>query len=184
MNKESGQSLVEVIIAITVGIFVVMSLVFATIFSLRNANFSKTSAQATKLAQEGIERVKYGRDRNLTINSNGGLGSVNSWDGDASGVGSIWDYLIEGNCGSSTSPVTYCYLNVSSQGELTYLTVDSKIPSLAEQIPPDNPAFKRVIILSDDSATYNLQKTVTSIVQWRDFAGEHESKLTTILRKL
>lgn len=178
---QKGQSLIEVIIAITVGVFVVMSLVFATIFSLRNANFSKASAQATKLAQEGIERVRSGRDRNLAISSGEGLGSVNSWDGDVTGAGALWAYQIEGSCGSSVVPVTYCYLNVSPQGILSYLAVDSKIPEGAEEIPGTN--FKRVVILSDEPLTYYLQKTVTSIVSWKDFAGEHESKLTTILRR-
>jgi DNA-binding NarL/FixJ family response regulator len=41
-----------------VAIIVVGALTFATIASLRNAQFSQNQAQATKLAQEGLEKVK------------------------------------------------------------------------------------------------------------------------------
>lgn len=180
MSSENGQSLAEVIVAATVGILVVAALTFTTIFSLRNANFAKNSAQATKLAQEGMERVRTGRDRNQAINA---LGSVTSWNGDSSGTGAIWSYQINSNCGTAGPPPTFCYFNTTNQGVLNYLTTASVMPSLAEPIPPTKPIFHRAVILSDDSS-FATQKTVTVVVTWSDFAGSHESKLTTILRKL
>lgn len=181
MHIEKGQSLIEVIVAVAVGTLVVAALTFATIFSLRNANFSKTSAQATKLAQEGIERVRAGRDRNqcLTLPPN-----VNSWNGGNSSCpgGSVWDYQINGNCGNtSLTPPTYCYFNVLSGGELQYIGAAAAVPSSAESIAPN---FKRVVVLSDETAFYRNEKKATVIVNWTDFSGPHESKLTTILRKL
>lgn len=186
MRSENGQTLIEVIVATTVGILVVTALTFATIFSLRNASFSKNSAQATKLAQEGIEKVRTGRDRNECINnppSDSDVSVVNSWNGNSGdlncpGSGSIWTYLIYSKCSTQT---LNCYFNATSTGVLNYLTSSSSIPSLAEQIPPN---FKRVIILSDDSGSFTTQKTVTVIVQWTDASGPHESRLTTILRKI
>lgn len=184
MDNEAGQSLIEVIVAIAVGTLVVSALTFATIFSLRNANFSKTSAQATKLAQEGIERVRAGRDRNqcLTLPPD-----VNSWKGDNSSCpgGSIWDYQISGNGLCDDPSLGKCYFNVGLGGILTNIGFASALfpASLAEGIPTANPVFRRAVLLSDDS-TYATQKTVTVIVRWSDFAGEHESKLTTILRKI
>ncbi len=185
MDSEKGQSLVEVTIAATVGIMVVSALTFATIFSLRNANFAKTSSQATKLAQEGIERVRTGRDRNQAINNNGALGNVTSWNGDSRGTGAVWDYQINGNC------TTYCYFNVDTAGSLQFLNAAASIPSAAETIGQ----FRRVVILSDNSSSvtlpdgtsvpsYQIQKTVTALVTWTDFAGSHESRLVTILRRL
>lgn len=184
--SSKGQTMIELVIVVTVIIIVVVALTFATIASLRNSNFAKNQSQATKLAQEGIERVRVGRDRNQPIVSNGGLGSVTSWDGDITGAGKIWDYQIEGNCGNTTivpNPV-YCYLNVDSQGILNYLTASSVFPQLAEAIPPppSQPLFQRAVILSDDSSTFNARKTVTVVVKWADFAGDHESRLKTILR--
>ncbi|EKE05884.1 MAG: hypothetical protein ACD_19C00167G0001 [uncultured bacterium] len=191
-NKlESGQSLVEVIVASVVGIFVVSALTFTTIFSLRNANFAKTSAQATKLAQEGVESVRTGRDRNRAITGLGG--DPTSWDGSSSSTcsgsdaksDSIWCYQIDSTCSNQLNP--NCYFNVISKGDVTNIGVlnnlgnGSSIPTLAEQIPPN---FRRVVILSDTAADYTTQKKVTVIVTWTDFAGSHESRLITILRKL
>ena len=52
--------------------------------------------------------------------------------------------------------------------------------------------FRRVILLSDDlndnknfsDDNWQNTKRVTSVVRWADFSGPHESRLTTILRKL
>lgn len=180
LSDENGQTLLELIVVIGVAVIVIGALVFATISSLRNAQFAKNQSQATKLAQEGIERARLGRDRNQAI---GGLGNVTSWNGGPSGNGAIWNYQINGNCGSTAlNPPTYCYFNVTDQGVLNYLTASSSLPSAAEAIPPApaTAVFHRAIILSDDSS-YQIQKTVTSLVQWTDFSGTHQSRLTTIL---
>lgn len=192
---QRGQSLIEVIIAVTVGVLVLTALTFATIFSLRNASFSKNSAQATKLAQEGIERVRAGRDRNssITITSS----AVTSWNGSSSSScsgapsvksDSFWCYQITGpllcnNPGTGAQ----CYFTVNSTtGALTYINSWTSFPtSFYEGIPSSaNPVFKRVVFISDEASTYSIQKTVTAVVTWTDFAGPHESKLTTILRNL
>lgn len=167
----------ELVVVIAVAVIVISALTFATIGSLRNAQFAKNQAQATKLAQEGLERVRTGRDRNADILPAGALGSVVSWNGNGSADSAIWDYQINVNC------IPDCYFKVTDQSVLNYLIASSAFPGGAEAIPPP-PAtaiFHRVIILSDD-ATYETQKKVTSIVRWTDFSGEHESKLTTILR--
>lgn len=175
MRHEKGQSLIEVIVAATVGILVVTALTFATIFSLRNAGFSKASAQATKLAQEGIERVRTGRNRNAAItNFRIGENLITSWNGDANGSGALWDAQINGSC------IPNCYFKIMDQsGVLNYVGAAATIPPGAEPVPPQ---FKRAVILSDD-ANYQNQKKVTVIVTWTDSSGAHESKLTTILGK-
>lgn len=159
-----GQTLLEVIVTSAVGILVVSALTFAVIFSLRNAGFAKNQAQATKLAQEGIEKVRSFRDRNSVI-SGFTLGSnpVDSWE-DAD----MWGQ-ITGNCDP-------CYFKINSSGQFQYAGTSL---SNGEPIPP----FTRAIMLSD-GPNFAVEKNVTAIVQWTDFAGTHESKLTTILRKL
>lgn len=143
-----GQSLIEVIIATTVGILVVTALTFATIFSLRNANFAKNSAQATKLAQEGIEKVRTLRDRD--------------------GFTQLWPITF-----SCSIEVNNCYFYFNAVG-----TLMGGNALIFETIPPN---FKRQFQIEDAGAE---QKKVTSIVRWTDFAGDHESELTTILGKL
>ncbi|MBI2314651.1 prepilin-type N-terminal cleavage/methylation domain-containing protein [Candidatus Daviesbacteria bacterium] len=184
MNHERGQSLLEVIIAMTVGILVVTALVFATIFSLRNAQFAKNSAQATKLAQEGIERVRSGRDKNVQINlvsttdcpTSGN--AVNSWDGSDSGS-PIWNCKIHDSYGSGGNAY---FKFIFTSLNLEFVDTNADFPSAPEEIPQS--IFKRIIILSDDASTYSTEKKVTVLVRWTDFAGPHESRLTTILRKL
>ncbi len=186
-KRGNGQSLIELIVVIAVVSIVVGALVFATIGSIRNASFAKNQAQATKLAQEGLERVRSGRDRNSAI-SIGGT-SVTFWNGSSSSSlcsgtsdiksDSIWCYKISGS-GLCEDGSLKCYFNVDSNGNLANKGfAQNSIPSLAESIPP----FTRVITLSDDS-DYQNTKTVTTIVTWKDFSGSHESRLTTILRKI
>lgn len=183
----NGQSLIEVIIVMMVGILVVVALTFATIFSLRNANFAKTSAQATKLAQEGIERVRTGRDRNSAISGTPTYPTcdpscpVSSWNGTNPTAGdSIWDDQLYNACGSGMN----CYFKfaATSGSDLNFITTSSNFPSSGtESIAP---GFNRAIILSDDATSYQTQKTITVIVRWTDATGAHDSKLTTVLRKL
>lgn len=190
MFNNKGQTLIELVVVVAVIVMVVGALVFATIASLRNSSFAKNQAQATKLAQEGLERVRTGRDRNECIKNLSS--SVNSWNGNSTdtncpGLGSIWDYSINQQCGSSqASPPLYCYLNVNAQGVLTYLIASSDVPTSAESIADANGnfIFQRVVVLSDRQPSYDSEKTVTVIVRWIDFSGKHDSKLTTLLRKI
>jgi len=178
-GNQKGQTLIELIVVIAVSVIVVGALVFATIASLRNAQFAKNQVQATKLAQEGIERVRIGRDRNKAITILGTT-NVNSWNGNSSGVGAIWDYQIANGCASGISG-TACYFKLSPTGEsLTYITSSPTFPDLGTE---EFGQFKRAIILNDDSS-WRVQKTVTAIVRWVDFSGDHMSRLTTILRKI
>ncbi len=160
MNHESGQSLVEVIVAATVGILVVSALTFATIFSLRNASFAKNSAQATKLAQEGIEKVRTIRDRDGKISYTGGNISVSKFS-------DLYDASLSFNCPSNC----YFYFNAASM-----LAGGTNV-----NLEPILPGFQRQFLIEDEGSG---QKRITVVVQWTDFAGPHESRLTTILRKL
>ena len=176
-SSEKGQSLMELIVVITVIVFVVGALTFATIASLRNAVFAQNQAQATKLAQEGTEKVRSERDRGNPISGfNIGSDNIASWQDS-----NLWSNQINGNCGDiAATPPTYCYFKINNSGRLQYLTSASSIPlSTVEVIG----LFKRAVILSDD-VDFQTQKTVMVIVTWTDFSGQHESKLTTILRKL
>lgn len=181
---QRGQSLIEVIVAATVGILVVTALTFATIFSLRNAGFAKNSAQAIKLAQEGIERVRTGRDRGDPI-SGFFIGSyiIDSWQDP-----NLWNYSISSSCGSNN-----CYFKFNGSN-FQYFGTGNDIPSNAED-PLGDGKFKRAVILSDDSSpvalpdgtitsSYKVQKTATVLVRWTDATGSHDSNLSTILRKL
>lgn len=61
-TNEKGQSLVEVVVALAVVVLAITALVRVTVTSIRNANFAKNRALATKYAQEWIEEARQLRD--------------------------------------------------------------------------------------------------------------------------
>lgn len=169
LPNQKGQTLLELVIVITVGAIIVVALTFATISTLRNAQFAKNQSQATKLAQEVLERVRTGRDRDSSIGSSFTLGGapVTSWsDND------MWR-SITATCSSNA------YFTVDNAGLLSYEACANVVPSSILAVN----GFTSSIIIAD-SATFSSEKTVTAIVSWRDFSGEHESRQTTILRRL
>ncbi|MBI2599684.1 prepilin-type N-terminal cleavage/methylation domain-containing protein [Candidatus Daviesbacteria bacterium] len=194
-RNQTGQTLLELIVVVLISIVVIGALVFATISSLRNAQFAKNQAQATKLAQAGIELVRTGRDRDLSI-TNIPSATVSTWGGTAGSClaeptiksDSMWCYQVYNGCGSGVSNTT-CYFklipnNGSKDGTISYLTSSTVFPPSGTEDVYGDGKFNRVIVINDDSNTYKVQKTVTVIVRWTDFSGPHESKLTSVLRRL
>lgn len=193
-QSEKGQTLMELVVVISVMVVVVGALTFATIASIRNASFAQNQLQATKLAQEGIERVRTGRDRIQQITISGT--EVTSWNSDLTDAGSIWNYRLSGISGLCESKQSEgkCYFNISSSSKMQNIgfNLTSFPEQLAEGIPTDKPVFRRVVTLSDDlneygnfsDDDYQNAKRATALVKWTDFSGSHESRLTTILRRL
>ena len=159
--RQAGQSLLEVVIALAVIVIIVGALTFATISSIRNSQVAKNHAQATKLAQEGIEWVRTGRDRNQCITGMENTSpAVYSWSGsntDCVTIGDIWSYQITGSgrC-NDTALNKQCYFNISPNGQLKYLGGFTYPPSqtvldTTEGIPSTKRVFSRMVLLSDES---------------------------------
>ena len=160
ISSSRGQSLAEVIVASAVGILVVSALVFAIIFSLRNANFSKNQAQATKLAQEGMEKVRSIRDRDgVVIFTHSGGTTAKFTD--------LWSVRLRDSC----DPCYFTFVSNNLNGGVitSYETLTN--------------GMLRQVQMSDD-INFDKEKTISVVVKWVDFAGSHESRLKTILRKL
>lgn len=62
LSRNSGQSLVEVVVGLALAILVLGGLINAVVTSLRNSNFAKSQAEATKLAQQRMEWIRINRD--------------------------------------------------------------------------------------------------------------------------
>ena len=160
--NSNGQSLMELVVVIAVIIIVVAALTFATIASLRNASFSQNQAQATKLAQEGLEKMRSLRDRDTT-----GAGIWSTSTSCSSSVPSTCPVT------QSSCPAGGCYFFFNSSNVLKNGTAAN-----SEAISPGN--FKRQFFIEDIGVD---QKKVTVVVTWIDVSGPHESRLTTILRR-
>jgi Tfp pilus assembly protein PilV len=63
-KNKSGQSLIEILIAISAITIVLVSLVAAATRSLSGSVSARTQALATKLAEEQMEKIRAYRDRN------------------------------------------------------------------------------------------------------------------------
>lgn len=162
MLSEKGQSLMELVVVVAVAVIVVGALTFATIASLRNAQFAKNQIQVTKLAQEGLEKVRSLRDRD---------GPVDYIRADSTRTQKFSDLW-----GITFACPANCYFFFNSQGTLTGGTQTN-----FEKIEPN---FKRQFQIEEEGSDPVAQKKITTKVLWTDFSGDHESKLTTILRKI
>lgn len=178
-----GQTLIEVIVVITVGLLVVAALTFATLFAIRSSQVAQNQSQATKLAQEGIEKIKSDRDRGGKISSTlGGYPNqyypVTSWKDDG-----FWNWSLF-SCSSSRPNYGRTYFKFGNGDEIIYFGcgVDPFSSNRAELV--NNNKFQRAIKIMDKSSTYQVEKEVEVTVKWSDFSGAHETKQNTILRRL
>ncbi|MDP3973850.1 MAG: prepilin-type N-terminal cleavage/methylation domain-containing protein [Candidatus Daviesbacteria bacterium] len=172
MLNSRGQTLIELLVVVTVAIIVITALVFATITSLRNAELSKNQIQASKYAQEGIEKVRSIRNRDGELIFTDGGGPIDKFSG-------LWNKQLNSSC------VDYCYFKLYRQDRDADGNPDDYLNSETISSFEDlTGEFQRQVQMIDNSTTYSLEKTINVIVKWRDFAGEHESKLTTVLGKI
>lgn len=65
---EKGQTLVEMVFALGVAVLVIVALVAATTFAVRNAQFARNESLASKYGQEEMELVRAFRDKNGLAN--------------------------------------------------------------------------------------------------------------------
>lgn len=63
-HQESGQSLVEVIVAVGIIVVTIVGLISSNTLGLNNAQFARNKALAAKYAQEAIEWLRTQRDQN------------------------------------------------------------------------------------------------------------------------
>lgn len=66
-KQEKGQSLIEVLAALSVVVLVILALVIITTISIRNATFAKNQSLATSYAQELIEEARDLRNKNKEV---------------------------------------------------------------------------------------------------------------------
>lgn len=165
-RKESGQSLIEVLAALTVTSVVIVALVVVSLSGLKNSQFAQNQAKATKYAQDLIEKVKAIKDRNLEVEFQG--------NGERYTV-SLSEFFHNGDqfkCPDVDNP---CYFQL-----------DSGTLSLSETTPDSRHE------ISGDLFTYEIamwrsttqEENIRVKVLWQDAQGEHESNLQTVMTPL
>lgn len=63
LNFESGQTLIEVVVALMVTVLIIVALLAATTVAVRNSQSAQNQALSTKYAQEGMEYLRALRDK-------------------------------------------------------------------------------------------------------------------------
>lgn len=157
-----GQSLLEIVVVLGVTVVIVGGLTVTTVIGLRNSQFSKTQAQATKLAQRALEEVKVIKSQNLTVDWSP---TVTKWN-------DLWDRNLTSDC--LPAPVCNFILTVSTPFGLKYQSAPEALAGTD---------FKRQIMITDEPSYSFTQKRVTALITWSDTTGTHESRLVTILAK-
>ena len=119
------------------------------------------------------------RDRNEEISFTGLNEQDQNQKSDYS-FSELWNYaLSSAKCNSATKnlPCTF-YFNSSNENQLTR---DDKIYE-----EDSTKQFQRQVFIGDETQNnlYQKEKIVTVVVKWTDFSGDHESRLSTILRNL
>lgn len=170
MQKQTGQSLIEVLVALSVTLIMIVALIAFVLSGLKNAQFAQSQSKATKLAQETMEQIKTIRDRNGSVSfTYSGTSTNNFLD--------LWNINMSRECnpvGSTSGP---CYFQLNN----FILTGDAG--NLLAKDTLEN-QFTRQILLEDTAIgdSYKTEKKVTVIVKWTDSTGEHESNIQTILK--
>lgn len=169
-SRQRGQALLEILVALAIGVIIATAFVTLGVVSVRNSSFSRNQVSATKLAQEGIEAMISIRDQD-TVGAVLGNGSNDQWS----------KLVVNSSFGLSClpDPTQTC----SGDFQLSACTLGS-IPQrcISKTSTPEviNTIFSRKIQITD--AGTNV-KNVTAIVWWSDGQGLHKSVLSRKLQK-
>ncbi len=184
-TNQSGQSLLEITITVGISAMIITALVMTTLLGLRNSQLAQNQTQATKLAQEGLERVRAIRNNDNNANGMtttiGPTAGVYHWYGTTNPV---WVIDIFGNVNNpgNICKVTNCqwFFSSACQSAPANCTLITSIVG-RETLNVNN--FTRSVLIEDvDQPSKNPnQKRVSSIVTWNDASGTHQSQLSTYL---
>lgn len=204
ISAQSGQSLLEVVIALSATGVVLGALLLITITGLNNNRFAQNQVKATKYAQETIDKIKSIRDRDSEVKLRvGGCESIK--------FSQLYIHRLYSNqvsCAASQGVCTnvpqgtpneswgcYFILRSNETGQDTVFSLDE--PATVSQIEEcvsesslqtdcnssTSSGFKRKIFITDKQSNYDKEKLITVSVSWEDASGLHESSLRTILTK-
>ena len=177
--KDKGQTLIEMLIAIAVGTLIVASILGLATRASRNANSARTSGQASKLAQQGMEIVR-------NIRSVDEADYIKSFSPPCP-ANCRWSDLYGFDI--TTDPTTFVLVKSGGSCGIDSWCLSGQYPP-PETITNDNQNFSRIVSIRDDGTdcTLNLtdaqSKEVTVRVSWNDPAGPHEINVVSCINWL
>ncbi|MBI2593426.1 prepilin-type N-terminal cleavage/methylation domain-containing protein [Candidatus Daviesbacteria bacterium] len=175
MSNQKGQTLLELVVGMSLIAVVIGAMAITTTYSLRNTQFSKNQAQATMLAQENMEKVRTIKSANYGVCLQGKTPCL-TWE-------EIWDETFGSYSSKSCTLIGCTYIpsnNCTVTGDITKalcLTYSENPIDLGN-------GFTAQVIIEDEPGLAGTQKRVTSKVFWTDTTGQHSSDLVTVFSKL
>lgn len=182
MNSQ-GQSLLELVVGMGLIVVVVGAMAVVTINSLQNNQFAKNQVQATKMAQENLEKVHTIKRTNFGVctKTNVDTGSnCSNWE-------DIWTIsfgTIASGCITNATGCTFNLVNnctVDTGGTPSTVVKPFCLRYSATRAVDPGGILTSQMIIEDEA---DSQKKVTSRVYWKDSSGEHSSDLATILTRI
>lgn len=190
-QKNNGQALIEVLVALTIGVIIAGAFVSLGALSVRNSTFSSNQARATRLAEEGIEATITIRDQN-TATAIRSFSTVDQWI-------ELFDTSVNLSCpavsdegrltvscnGDFLLEIAPCTINTVQQRCIERNATAYTDPSWRLATP--NTQFSRKIRITNTDADgdgviepeeITSVKNVTVFVWWNDASGRHESVLS------
>ncbi len=155
---QKGQTLIEVLIAAAVVVMISVSLISASLISVKDSKFSQNQAVATDLSQKMIEEVRVERDKRIT---------ANRWDlfnALAGGGSACYGYLA--GSFNLTLPEVSC---ASATGFVTVGNVDFFPLTKIQRINTDQGAYAVCVFSTvrfDDSTGPRYSKKRTILTNW------------------
>ena len=178
MNKLGckGQTLLELVVGLGIIMVVLGAAAISVTQSLRNSQFSKNNAQATKLAQENLEKVRTIKNSNFGVCLTSNINTCLTWE-------NIWTQIF-GNLPACANPTATCTFEILNSPCTLTATGTKPICLVYKSSPAIVPGgfFSYQVYIEDEVS--NLQKRVTSKVFWTDSTGQHVSELVTVLSKI
>lgn len=177
MSKQSGQSLLEITITLGICVVIIVALTITTIQGLQSSQFSQNQVQATKYAQEGLEKIRLLKISNTKISIRELGGSDFYWFKTTPTTPIIWDAVLP-------SPASEDQRSLATMFRLPdgCIGVQCSPTNLLSYSDPGESLlsgrFHRVIYIENYQS--NGLK-ITAKVTWTDVSGSHESHLVTIL---
>lgn len=179
LRKESGQSLIEVLIVLVVGSIMLTSLSVMVISSLRNAQYAQNQIKATKYAQEAIDKIRAIRDWNQegsVILNKASVLTIMNFEG-------LWQENLSASPPCGSDPGHYFTLREGPSTDLSIILDDVTCDS-SKDVDLADKGLSRQIFITDNDAPYSQEKKITVKVSWMDAAGRHDSNLQTLLTPL
>jgi Tfp pilus assembly protein PilV len=164
ITNQKGQSLIEVVIALSIAIIVAVAFTNVTITSVRNAQFAKNQNLATKYAQQTIEYLRAIRDQDRVISAS----PVENWS-------DLWEV----NLGTTGQ----CYNLDKSNIQLTEAVSCTTDAVIQDKSGTDTMFMRRIKISDDGTVAGKDRKTIDITVYWNDSKGQHSAVVSTYLTR-